>query len=105
MPSLNTTVTPDRPVLEMGALPPRQAGVHHCLDGIGNELFHFLGGQPWRLGIDRHLDVGDIRKGIQIQRGNDESGAGHRCHKRNHHQQPVGDRPIMIRFNMGSPSA
>ena len=43
--------------------------IHHCLDGIGDQLLHFFRCQAFGFGVHLYLDVGHVREGIQFQVG------------------------------------
>ncbi|MNJ21356.1 hypothetical protein D3C77_157060 [compost metagenome] len=69
-----------------GLFQPRQAG-HRGFDGEGDALLGFQRRKARGLGVDLHLDVGDVRHGIDRQlliAGNPQT--GHQQHCQQHHQ-------------------
>ena len=68
VPSPNTTVTMDSPVLEMDRTSWTSGSAYITASiGIGDELLHLLGGEPRRLGVYRDLDIGHVGKGVQVE--------------------------------------
>ncbi len=65
-------------------------GVHHGLDGIGDQLFHLFRGQAFGFGVDLYLYVGDIRKGVEIEFGDQHACCTQYGDQAQHHQQAVG---------------
>ena len=80
-------------------------GVHRGLDGIGNQLFDFLGRQTRCFGIHLHLNVRHVRKGVEIQLLQREDRADQGGDQTQHREQAVPDRPIHHCIQHGSSMA
>ncbi len=73
-----------------GLLHRRQAG-HHRLHRVGDALFGFQRRVTGGRGIDLHLDVGDVRGGIDRQLGEAPAADDDQHQRQGHHQPAMGD--------------